>query len=326
VGRATARLEGGTIMRNLAHPVRTTTMVTIFVVVAALVSVLAGVGEAASPPRDRLSPTKPTVDVPRETPDLRPVFHFGARDNRTPPSQIRFRCGIDTPFLHACARIYQPFSALAFGQHELRVQAIDRAGNASRLTTSAFAVVGTWDAAADFPRAPRPENPGRDRYGNTTWFYLYSATKIHDPTLYQPLPEFHVFDPNTQIWNRGLTPDGFNVTPLVGVASAEMDFHPDRDHFAVLGWRSPYTGKVSLEMELRFPDPVVQAPSNGVIWSLEHDGSTLQSELLTPANQAHVAITLDVNTGDTLYLVIDNNEDSNYDTTFGEFRLKTVYG
>ena len=301
-------------------------MVTIFVVVAALVSVLAGVGEAASPPRDRLSPTKPTVDVPRETPDLRPVFHFGARDNRTPPSQIRFRCGIDTPFLHACARIYQPFSALAFGQHELRVQAIDRAGNASRLTTSAFAVVGTWDAAADFPRAPRPENPGRDRYGNTTWFYLYSATKIHDPTLYQPLPEFHVFDPNTQIWNRGLTPDGFNVTPLVGVASAEMDFHPDRDHFAVLGWRSPYTGKVSLEMELRFPDPVVQAPSNGVIWSLEHDGSTLQSELLTPANQAHVAITLDVNTGDTLYLVIDNNEDSNYDTTFGEFRLKTVYG
>ncbi len=313
-------------MRNLAHPVRTTTMVTIFVVVAALVSVLAGVGEAASPPRDRLSPTKPTVDVPRETPDLRPVFHFGARDNRTPPSQIRFRCGIDTPFLHACARIYQPFSALAFGQHELRVQAIDRAGNASRLTTSAFAVVGTWDAAADFPRAPRPENPGHDRYGNTTWFYLYSATKIHDPTLYQPLPEFHVFDPNTQIWNRGLTPDGFNVTPLVGVASAEMDFHPDRDHFAVLGWRSPYTGKVSLEMELRFPDPVVQAPSNGVIWSLEHDGSTLQSELLTPANQAHVAITLDVNTGDTLYLVIDNNEDSNYDTTFGEFRLKTVYG
>lgn len=135
-----------------------------------------------------------------------------------------------------------------------------------------------------------------------------------------------MFDPNTQIWNRGLTPDGFNVTPLVGVASAEMDFHPDRDHFAVLGWRSPYTGKVSLEMELRFPDPVVQAPSNGVIWSLEHDGSTLQSELLTPANQAHVAITLDVNTGDTLYLVIDNNEDSNYDTTFGEFRLKTVYG
>jgi hypothetical protein len=44
-----------------------------------------------------------------------------------------------------------------------------------------------------------------------------------------------------------------------------------------------------------------------------------------PANQAHVAITFDVSTGDTLYLVIDNNEDSNYDTTFGEFRVKTVH-
>src|SRR2546421_460976 len=139
----------------------------------AAVLVLAAVGEAATRPRDRLPPTRPTVDVPRETPDLRPVFHFGARDNRTPPSQIGFRCG------------------------------------------------------------------------NTTWFYLYSASKVHDPTLYLPLPEFHAFDSNNQAWNRGLTPEGFNVLPLVGVASAEMVFHPDRDSFAVLGWRSPYTGTVS---------------------------------------------------------------------------------
>src|SRR5439155_3215657 len=170
----------------------------------AAVLVLAAVGEAATPPRDRLPPTTPTVDVPRETPDLRPVFHFGARDNRTPPSQIRFRCGIDTPLLRPCARVYQPFSALAFGQHVLRVQAIDRAGNASRVTTSAFAVVGTWDAAADFPRAPRPENPGHDRYGNTAWFYLYSATKVHDSTSYGPLPLFHVFDANNEVWNLGM--------------------------------------------------------------------------------------------------------------------------
>jgi hypothetical protein len=292
----------------------------------AVVLVLPAVGEAASPPPDRLPPTRPTVDGSRETPDLRPVFHFGARDNRTPPSQIRFRCGIDTPFLHPCARIYQPFSALAFGPHLLHVRATDRAGNTSRLTTTAFAVVGTWDAAVDFARAPRPENPGHDRYGNTTWFYLYSASKVHDPTLYLPLPEFHAFDSNNQAWNRGLTPDGFNVLPLVGVASAEMVFHPDRDSFAVLGWRSPYTGTVSLDMQLRFPDPVTQAPSNGVIWSIDRDGSTLQSQLLTPANQAHIAITLDVNTGDTLYLVIDNNEDSNYDTTIGEFRVKTIPG
>ncbi len=209
----------------------------------------------------------------------------------------------------------------------LRVQAIDRAGNASRVTTSAFAVVGTWDAAADFPRAPRPENPGHDRYGNTTWFYLYSAIPVHDPKSYRPLPEFHVLPYSTnEQWNLGVRPDGTIVTPLVGVSSGDMIFHPDRDQFAVLGWRSPYTGKISLEMELRFPDPVVQASSNGVVWSIDRDGSTLNSELLTPANQAHAAITLDVNAGDTLYLVIDNNGDSNFDTTVGGFRVQTVHG
>jgi hypothetical protein len=78
-------------------------------------------------------PTKPTVDVV-STSDLRPVVHFGARDDRTLPSQIRFRCAIDSPLLHPCARIYQPITALTFGDHVVRVRAIDRAGNTARET------------------------------------------------------------------------------------------------------------------------------------------------------------------------------------------------
>jgi len=35
--------------------------------------------------------------------------------------------------------------------------------------------------------------------------------------------------------------------------------------------------------------------------------------------------TLDVNTGETLYLVIDNNGDSDFDTTVCGFRVQTVY-
>jgi hypothetical protein len=92
-------------------------------IVIAVALLLTTVGEAAAPPRDRLAPSKPTVDGSRETADLRPIFRFGARDNRTPPGQIRFRCAIDSPLLHACARIYQPFSTLAFGAHVLRVRA-----------------------------------------------------------------------------------------------------------------------------------------------------------------------------------------------------------
>ena len=147
--------------------------------VAALVIVtlsVAASGEAAAPPRDRLPPTTPTVDGSRTTPDLRPIFSFGARDNRTPPSQIRFLCAIDTPLLHPCARVYQPFSALAFGTHVLRVQATDRAHNVSRLSTTAFAVVGSWDAAQDFPRAPQAENPAHDRYGIGRYRNFMSST------------------------------------------------------------------------------------------------------------------------------------------------------
>ena len=299
--------------------------------VAALVIVtlsVAASGEAAAPPRDRLPPTTPTVDGSRTTPDLRPIFSFGARDNRTPPSQIRFLCAIDTPLLHPCARVYQPFSALAFGTHVLRVQATDRAHNVSRLSTTAFAVVGSWDAAQDFPRAPQAENPAHDRYGNTVWFYLYSTAPAHDPTQYRPLPEFHVIDGANQQWNLGVHPDSTIVTPLVGTnwAQALIVLHPDRDRFAVLGWRSPYAGKVSVTMELRFPDPAVQVGSNGVVWSIDRAGSSMRSELLTPGHEAHAAMTLDVTVGDTLYLVIDNNGDSNWDTTVGRFSVETVPG
>ena len=79
-------------------------------------------------------------------------------------------------------------------------------------------------------------------------------------------------------------------------------------------------------MELRFPDPAVQVGSNGVVWSIDRAGSSMRSELLTPGHEAHAAMTLDVTVGDTLYLVIDNNGDSNWDTTVGRFSVETVPG
>ena len=222
------------------------------------------VGQAASPPRDRIPPSKPTIDGDRATGNLRPVFHFGARDNRTRPSQITFRCAIDSALLHPCARIYQPFSNLAFGPHVLRVRAKDRARNASRVATITFVVVGTWDAATDFPLA-RPENPAHDKYGNTTWFYLYGGVPVHDPMQYRALPEFHQLGPTNYQWNLGLRADGNVNTPLVGVgAPGILILHPDRDYFAVVGWRSPIAGKISVELQLRFPDPALQALSNGI--------------------------------------------------------------
>jgi hypothetical protein len=296
-------------------------------VVLAAVCVIAAVGDAASPPPDRRPPSKPTVSGARETTDLRPVFRFAARDNRTTPVRIRFRCAIDTSALRPCSRTYRALRALVFGHHELRVRALDRAGNASRVATFPFTVFGRWDAVEDFPRAPHEENPGHDRYGNATWFYLYSSAKLHDPTLYRPLPEFHVMGGRNEWWSFGLQPDRSAIPPLVGTNWGQriMVFHPDQSHYAILGWRSPYTGKVRLSLQLRFVDPALQADSNGIVWSIDRAGSTLQSQPLTPGNEGRDELTLDVNAGETFYFVIDDRGDSRSDLTAGQLTVQTLH-
>jgi hypothetical protein len=278
------------------------------------------------PPRDRRAPTKPTVDESSTTGALRPVFIFGARDNRTPPLRLRFRCAIDSPLRHPCRRTFQPLSDLAFGRHELSVVAVDRTGNVSRVTNFAFSVVGTWDAAADFPRAAPSENPAHDQYGNTVWTYLYSQGRIHDPMLYRQLPHFDLGGGAVAAqWNMGGT--GPTIAfPLVGVfGSSSIGFHPDRDSFAILGWRSPYTGTVAIEFTVRLEDPGAQNGGNGITWSIDRGNSTLQTQVLTYGYDEHAAITTDVTLGDQFYVVIDNRGDSNYDTTVGEFRVHTIF-
>jgi hypothetical protein len=296
----------------------------VLVALIALMLVLVQTIQAASPPRDRTAPTKPTVDVDL-TDDLRPVIHFGARDNRTAPTRIRFRCAIDGAVLHPCGRVYQVIDALSFGKHELRAVAVDTAGNVSRVTTALFTVVGTWDAASDFPSAPPSENPAHDKYGDIVWSYLYSGASIHDPTLYRPLPKFQAPNSSQSAGDLGFD-DGHVLTPLVGAnGNNEMVFHPERDRFAILGWRSPYAGKVSIALELRFADPIVQAGSNGIVWSIDRGNTTLQTAVLTPGGEARAELTADVAGGDIFYLTIDNRGDSNWDTTVGQFRVHTIF-
>lgn len=284
---------------------------------------LTAASAVASPPRDRIAPTKPTVDRSNST-DVHPVFHFGARDNRTPPLRIRFRCAIDSSILHSCARAYHALNALTFGRHELRVVAIDRAGNISRLTKSRFTIVGVWDAALDFPGAAPSENPAHDKYGNTVWSYLHSDAKVHDPSHYQPLPQFRVINSGWQEWDLGINPDGTTVLPEVGWSNREIILHPDFERFAILGWRSPYTGNIGITFKLRFPDPTAQAASNGVVWSIDHDSISIGSGVLTPGNDASAEIQVPITVGETIYLVIDDNGDLTSDTTVAAFRLRTI--
>lgn len=289
----------------------------------AIGAVLVSGGWAASAPPDRRAPSQPTVDGAKRTLSLRPVFTFGATDQRTPRGKIRFRCALDGESLRPCARVHRPIAALSFGEHVLRVRAQDLAGNLSRVTTFSFRVVGRWDAAIDFELAPRPANPGRDRYGNTAWFYLYSSQgRAHDPATYELLPTFSVLAPNWEVWL--LQPDFQSA--LTGYNNAQMFLHPSPPHLgqnAILGWRSPLTTTVRVHTSLVQLHPVCRVPANGVVWSLDLGNRTLRSGTLVGGTEATFDMTLGVTAGETLYVVVGDNGDSNCDSTLVQFTIET---
>jgi YVTN family beta-propeller protein len=87
---------------------------------------------AAAVTGDRHPPTAPRVAGPRVTTNPASSYRFSAHDNSTSVGRLRFRCAFDSPTLRPCPRLYR--AQLALGQHVLRVQALDRAGNQSRTT------------------------------------------------------------------------------------------------------------------------------------------------------------------------------------------------
>jgi len=287
------------------------------------ITVLATTGWAAAPP-DRRPPTKPTVDGAKRTMSLRPVFTFGATDLRTPRAKMRFRCALDGAGLRPCARVHSPIGALRFGPHTMRVRALDLAGNLSRVTAYSFVVVGRWDAASDFERAPRPANPGRDRYGNTAWFYLYSGQgRTHDPATYVPLPTFVIRGPNWEVWHE--PPDYSGAS--VGFNNSRVIFHPsppELGHNAILGWRSPVTTSVLVYASLARSHLDCPVPANGVVWSLDLGNRTLRYGTLLDGTAATFTLTLSVTAGEALYVIVGDNGDSNCDSTVAEFTVETV--
>lgn len=292
---------------------------------ALLVGGVLAAGSIAAAPPDRQAPTKPTIDGPMRPTSLRPVFTFGATDRRTPRGRIRFRCGFDGAALRPCARIHRPTAALGFGPHSLRVRALDLAGNLSQVSSFSFAVVGSWDAAGDFERAPRPANPGRDRYGNTTWSYLYSSQgRTHDPSSYQLLPTFSVLAENWEVWL--ILPNSQSAS--TGYSNGQMIMHPGPSNTgqnAILGWRSPLGANVQIQAAVEMlGQSVCPVPANGVRWSLDQGARTLRSGTLAPGTVENLQLTTTVTAGETLYVVVEDNGNSNCDSTGIRLLIETT--
>lgn len=282
---------------------------------------------AAPAPPDRRAPTRPTVDGQLAPTVLRPVFTFGATDTRTSRAKMRFRCAFDGAALRPCARIHRPVAALSFGRHALRVRALDLAGNLSRVTTFAFSVVGSWDAAADFERSPRPANPGRDRYGNTAWFYLYSETPAHEPGSYHALPTFAVLALNWEVWHN--SPGHPHETPggMTGFSNNRIIMHPGHWNLgqnAVLGWRSPVSSDVLLMARVENGAGTCGVPENGILWSIDEGPTSIRSGFLGSTGSTQLELTTSVSVGESIYVVVNDAGDSNCDTTLVDLTIETT--
>jgi hypothetical protein len=124
------------------------------IAVLAVGAVLLGAA-AALPAKDRTPPTTPRIVGPSQTESRFPFFSFISRDAVTPRAKLRFRCAVDSTRLRPCPARYNP--TLKLGRHVLRVQAVDLAGNKSRIASFVVTVVPSSqpppiDVAAELAR------------------------------------------------------------------------------------------------------------------------------------------------------------------------------
>lgn len=80
---------------------------------------------------DGTAPSRPLVVGPRRPSSARATYRFSARDSVDRAGQLKFRCGLDSSRLRPCGQ--RITRMLTKGRHVLRVVAVDRAGNVSRV-------------------------------------------------------------------------------------------------------------------------------------------------------------------------------------------------
>ena len=171
----------------------------------------------------------------------------------------------------------------------------------------------SWDADDDFLFAPDNRNPSSDPWGDTTWSYLYSESFAHDPGTYHLLPEYVISDSNRETW---ALPAFVNLL-VAGVRSPHaLVLHPWGGRLlgggrnAVLGWRSPIDGQVTVTGTVGLPSLGECALGSGAIWSIDKFGTVLQSGALPTAGSATFDVPVSISRGESIYFVWDAGLDS----------------
>ena len=201
---------------------------------------------------------------------------------------------------------------MPFGQHTLRVRALDLADNASSVASFSFRVVGNWDAARDLGgrhgRRIRVATVTGTRPGSTC-----TAARPHDPANYHGFPTFAVMAPNWEIWHSSPGNPTQTAGSSTGVSNNRMIMHPGHYNLgqnAVLGWRSPVETDVLVMARIANDDRVCDVPENGVLWSIDKGGgNSIRSGFLAPSASTQLELTTSVSVGESLYVVVNDAGD-----------------
>lgn len=172
-----------------------------------------------------------------------------------------------------------------------------------------------WDPVADWRSAPNEGNPSPDRYGNAgVWRYMRSTSAGHDPGAYILMPNFEADLPGFlgEGWNE---PSMINVLVARLLSDASIYLHPTQGVHAILAWKSPVAGQVDIEGVVARPQNPCDAPSHGLLFSVDRGAETLRTISLDNGQEADFILNTIVGVGDRVYFVVDADGDANCDLT-----------
>ena len=203
-------------------------------------------------------------------------------------------------------------------------------GIASVLTATALVAVWTvplerahaaaaWNFASEFRGVPSPANPAPDSYGNPgVWSYLQGTA--HNTSTYALLPTFLGNLCSNGAVDSWTTPSGYPVVDHnrgTTTATCATDTHPAGAGWvhpasagpAIIGWKSPISGTVSVAGSVADDDGVC---GDGILWSIDKGSTTLASgSFVNGGSQAFSAGTgggslasQAVSAGDQLFLLV----------------------